>query len=904
MLNEILKNIMLSSIIGSIIILFIILISNTLDKKYKIKWRYFIWLVISIYLLIPVDLSIEKPLVNIETPEIMVREISRENINSEKILNGENEINNIVNNNYNNSNELNNVKNTEEIKDIKSTNKLEINIEDIIIGIYLIGIVSFTFYHIYIYRKFKNKIYKNNKIIEDENIIIIFNKLKEEYNIKNNIEIKINSEIESPVVLGLFEKILLLPDIKLSEEKLNMILRHELIHIKRNDILYKFIILLARAVHWFNPVVHLMGKKSNEDIEITCDLEVVENMDENYKKDYSNTILDIAGNNIEDYIFTTNFSGGKNSLKNRFENILSGVKKKSRYIGIGVLAIILSITFLVSCDGDKKDEETETGIESIFGKDYIKYENNDFGIEINLPESWKDKYEIVENEDNIIFFYKKIFDELSEGGTKTANSAEGLFTLNRLQGKLYSESDIEKIGLGLEGIRLMGNNEDYTYYFDDLQKNRPRGNNFTEEYYKDEEYKNMIKDLEDIKMYSSIKINPKVNLINEEYKKIGSVFFTGEIPADWELGFDNNNDFKFNLYKDKKIIGYVESIPIDKYNIERENGYIDYIVKDNNSMLGGYNKLRISILEEYKTEGDKISDSIILTDRYSSINLRNRNIEKNIFMEQSYTELERKVVIGNIEEIHFNRENNKDSYLKIKYYENNIEKIEDIYLGNNFLPIILLKNGMYEKYGYDYMNDQYYNEHLDITDKLYEIYIREDWDIELSEPRIQLLVETKKSPIELVKADDDLYKRKLDAINIFNKNYIPEDIVLSDIFYTEEDEVEERTFYQNINNTDMYVRYVVDRDDNIKFFKIYNYKSNINKNLSKTELTDIGRKFMEGINKTYYLVKENENINHISGDMINGNIVHLDKNTGKIIYYSDNYEYQTADELFQNIILK
>ena len=38
---------------------------------------------------------------------------------------------------------------------------------------------------------------------------------------------------------------------RLFKKHLQMILRHEAIHIKRRDILYKTLVLLARAVHWF-----------------------------------------------------------------------------------------------------------------------------------------------------------------------------------------------------------------------------------------------------------------------------------------------------------------------------------------------------------------------------------------------------------------------------------------------------------------------------------------------------------------------------------------------------------------------------------------------------------------------------------------------------------------------------
>lgn len=312
MLNEVFKNIIISSGIGSGLILLIVFLSKVLDKNYKTKWRYWIWLVLSIYLLIPIDLSMDKAIINIEPPEIIVREIGLNSLedNDKSIVDKDIEVSD-------NKGRKDDFTRKKESKVINSRRKFDK--EDIAIGIWLLGLGLFLAYHTYIYRKFRIGLRLDSKEVADRDILDIYNNLKDKYKIRKDIDIKINGKIKSPVVIGLFKKELLLPSYKLNENQIRLIISHELVHIKRKDILYKFIILLARGVHWFNPLVHMMGKKANEDIEITCDLEVVKNMSLADRKNYSNTILDIAGSDIKDYIFTSNFSGGKNSLKNRFK---------------------------------------------------------------------------------------------------------------------------------------------------------------------------------------------------------------------------------------------------------------------------------------------------------------------------------------------------------------------------------------------------------------------------------------------------------------------------------------------------------------------------------------------------------------------------------------------------------
>ncbi len=675
MLYEIFRNILISSVIGSVFILLIVLLSNIIDKKYKIKWRYYIWIVLAIYLLIPFDLSIEKPLVNVNMSEIIVREINNRNekpinteiVNNEIILNQDIKEENIIVDTENNS-KYNVVQ-----EETQNINKL--NIKDIIIGIWLIGIALFTIYHIYIYRKFRKNILVANTEVLDNEIIDIFNSLKEEYNIKNNIDIKINNSIKSPVVLGLFKKELLLPNINLDINKYNMIIRHELIHIKRNDILYKFIIILSRGVHWFNPFVHLMGKKANEDIEITCDLEVVEKMSEEYKKDYSNTILDIAGNDIEDYIFTTNFSGGKSTLKNRFENILSGVKKKSRFIGIFIISIILSITFLVSCSGERE-----------------KYLFEDLGIEIILKGDNIGKYDLrnIKNGVNV---------------HRTTNNNYNDFRIYKVIGTDISNESTDNF---LNPTKIIGQKNGYTYLLE----------------YNEKTYKNIIRFNEELniemdELVDSIKIKNIDSPIikNQGYKIYGDEYFNLEIPKSWEIIKDEK--YKWKVLEDNIEIGDIEltNLITEEERLEANHGE-KLILKDNDSYsvvsflsMNPYRKAIVNI----KTNEDieKILDTLEFTKDKMIIGFierdgRGEEATKYSILKGKIKDIEfldKSVVVFNIIDI--------DSQDREHTISRNVDKdFEGFYTLNGL-------NSIKEDY---ILNEDIINNHPEILDREYNIY--------------------------------------------------------------------------------------------------------------------------------------------------------------------------------------
>ena len=156
-------------------------------------------------------------------------------------------------------------------------------------------------------------------------------------------------KISSPMLIGLIRPAILLPEAEYAQENLQMIIAHEMIHYCRKDLLYKMILLLANALHWFNPLVYVMVGFANKDLEFSCDEQVVKGKDADYKVAYIKSIINaiqVGQNNV----FSTYFKGGKKDMKKRFTSILEQGKKRTGVLicMIAALAVILSGT-LVAC---------------------------------------------------------------------------------------------------------------------------------------------------------------------------------------------------------------------------------------------------------------------------------------------------------------------------------------------------------------------------------------------------------------------------------------------------------------------------------------------------------------------------------------------------------------------------
>ena len=155
------------------------------------------------------------------------------------------------------------------------------------------------------------------------------------------------ADAASPMVLGLVRPVLLLPEGALPAEELEVVLRHELTHLKRHDVAYQALLLLARTVHWFNPLVWWMGREAGRSLELCCDDAVVRGRDEAFCRRYGSVLLrTAAGGRMP---LSTQFGGGKGQLKARLGNLFRKKRNSAALVCIALACALLG-TSLVACE--------------------------------------------------------------------------------------------------------------------------------------------------------------------------------------------------------------------------------------------------------------------------------------------------------------------------------------------------------------------------------------------------------------------------------------------------------------------------------------------------------------------------------------------------------------------------
>lgn len=150
------------------------------------------------------------------------------------------------------------------------------------------------------------------------------------------------------MLAGLFRPALLLPSEDYGREEAGCLLRHELTHWRSRDLLWKLLLLLANAVHWFNPAVWLLRREANQEIERACDKRVVQSADMKDRIAYGNALLSSVqkGRRLE---LSTYFYGGKRAMKERFRNILSGERRRGTGSAAAAALLAVLALALVSC---------------------------------------------------------------------------------------------------------------------------------------------------------------------------------------------------------------------------------------------------------------------------------------------------------------------------------------------------------------------------------------------------------------------------------------------------------------------------------------------------------------------------------------------------------------------------
>lgn len=366
MKDSVFMQLLLVSITTIPIILLLKLLSNKLNKRYAAKWKYWIWLLLAVRLLIPWSPTLPVQPIKIVIPEKewVVGQPSYDYGEKNNFkLQIENEKNQITSKKESGQQEqlstflpAQNEALKQEVpseQDISSEQELtvkqpvskEIQIDfktilHVAEIIWLAGMLGYLAYHV------SGNLYSGKKLLRwarpaNEALLEQVEEVLEQNTFPKRLRILVSNQVSGPMIVGIFKPKLYLEKKEYSNGELQFILQHELTHYRRKDLWYKVLLLIINAVHWFNPFVYTMRREAEGDLECSCDSVVMAKASKDARYIYANMILDTAAHRSTNrQMLTSNFYGGKEELKRRLSNILDVGKKKKGMFLFGALVLI------------------------------------------------------------------------------------------------------------------------------------------------------------------------------------------------------------------------------------------------------------------------------------------------------------------------------------------------------------------------------------------------------------------------------------------------------------------------------------------------------------------------------------------------------------------------------------
>lgn len=354
-----LLNLLKTSLLGSLAILAMLVLKPLWRERYRAKTRCWLWLALAAFLLLPIDFSVKNAPVQAEPPKDYTLFVGTDKTT---IQSTDNLFGDMAEKSGQSPAQVRDTIIQRPVTNPEQKTTRYIPVTTILFYGYLAGAAAFLLYQGVSYTLFRRTVRRWKRDVARADYAAMLSDTARDLGVSAP-EMIVCEAISTPAVTGLLRPRLLLPHEHYDVQELRYILRHELCHLKRRDMLLKLVLLAANAMHWFNPVVYLMLRQADEDIELACDSAATDGLELPERAAYSRTLLAAVQSSVRALPATTCFGGTVERLKRRITNVLGAQKKR----GLGIVALVLALTLTAGCAvswGNKNE------LSDPFGKSY------------------------------------------------------------------------------------------------------------------------------------------------------------------------------------------------------------------------------------------------------------------------------------------------------------------------------------------------------------------------------------------------------------------------------------------------------------------------------------------------------------------------------------------------------
>ena len=315
------------NVLAALLIVLIMSVSGFLSKKYSVWWRSWIWLVVSLVLLVPVQLPDYWNVIHIQIPQQVTEERVSE-VNEEVRVQGQEG----TGENLSTENSLAASESTDLPENTAQSQKQGIQMPSLYQILTVVWLAVAALYGLY--------------------------KLSGSYIVQRELKLWMNAKVTTPLLTGLLRPRIYLPSDRYTWKELELLLSHELSHYRHHDLWYKLILQLAGIVYWFNPLLHWMRREADQDLEFLCDERIMKDSAHDERMQYNYLLAQTAAQRRNFYGLSTGFNGNLADLKKRMVNIMrAGKLKKGKFITFCFLAVFVFMNVMTGCS-EKEPEDT------------------------------------------------------------------------------------------------------------------------------------------------------------------------------------------------------------------------------------------------------------------------------------------------------------------------------------------------------------------------------------------------------------------------------------------------------------------------------------------------------------------------------------------------------------------
>lgn len=347
---DFLLNLLKTTLLGGLVIAALLATKPLWNERYHAKTRCALWLALAIFLLLPIDFSVQEAPVQLSVPQDYTLFVGGEKatiMKTDTLFAGLTETGGQTGSAL--RDELIQTRG-ETISAAQGTlsdaakAQRYIPVAALLFAAYLMGVAGFLAVQGISFLRFRRTVRRWSREVTRSDYRALLEDTALSLAVKPP-RMVICPAVTTPAVTGLFRPTLLLPHEDYAQAELRFILRHELCHLKRHDMFFKVILLMANAMHWFDPLVYLMLRQADEDIELACDSAATKDLGREERAAYSRTLLAAVQTRCRTVPATTCFGGTVERLKRRITNVLGAQKKP----GLGMLALVLAMTLAAGC---------------------------------------------------------------------------------------------------------------------------------------------------------------------------------------------------------------------------------------------------------------------------------------------------------------------------------------------------------------------------------------------------------------------------------------------------------------------------------------------------------------------------------------------------------------------------